>query len=175
MNLKKALESANSKNSAEAIVRWVGGNRARFDKLVGLLLEDENRIQVRAAWPLSYCVENHPNLVQPHLRRLVRYLRQPGIDGAVKRSIVRLLQFVDVPKGLQGQVADSCFAFVADPHEAPAVRAFSMTVADNLTRSNPDLRPELCLILEDQLPYATPAFTSRARKILGIKKNCRVE
>lgn len=124
-------------------------------------------MQVRAAWPLSYCVQHHPGLAQPHLKHLVRYLRQRGIDDAVKRSIVRLLQFVDIPKGLQGEVADCCFALVADPHEAPAIRAFSMTVAEHLTRSNPELRRELCLILEDQLPYATAAFTSRARKILG--------
>lgn len=156
-----------------AIVEWVGNRPKRFEELTNLLLGGERRIQVRAAWPLSYCVEQHPRLAQPHLRRLVKYLRHPDIDGAVKRSIVRLLQFVDVPKGLQGQVADCCFAFVANPSEAPAIRAFAMTVADNLTRSNPDMRRELHLILEDQLSYATPAFTSRARKILGIKKHCR--
>lgn len=167
MNLKNALEKANSRQSTDAIIRWVGKDPARFGQLVEHLLGGVTGIQVRAAWPLSYCVEQHPELALPHLSRLVGQLRKPGLHDAVKRSIVRLLQYVDVPRRLQGAVANACFAFVADPGEAPAIRAFSMTVSDNLARSNPDLQRELRLILEEQLPFATPAFASRAKKILS--------
>jgi len=41
-----------------------------------------------------------------------------------------------------------------------------MTVLHQLIQTIPDLKKELKIILEDQLPYASPAFTVRARKIL---------
>lgn len=166
MNLEKALKEANSRQSTDAIIRWVGKDSDRFGQLVDHLLGGSPGIQVRAAWPLSYCVEQHPELVKPHLSRLVGRLGKPGLHDAAKRSIVRLLQFVDVPRRLQGAVANACFAFVADTVEAPAIRVFSMTVADNLARSNPDLQRELILILEEQLPYASSGFVCRAKKVI---------
>jgi hypothetical protein len=166
MNLENALEKASPRQSNEAIISWVGRDPARFGQLVEHMLGGAPNIQVRAAWPLSYCVERHPELAKPHLCRMVRHLRKPGVHEAAKRSIVRLLQYVDIPRRLQGAVADTCFAFVADPAEAIAIRAFSITVADKLALSNPDLQRELGLILEEQLPYSTPAFASRAKKIL---------
>jgi hypothetical protein len=41
-----------------------------------------------------------------------------------------------------------------------------MTVLYRLIEKEPDLKKELRIILEDELPYASPAFVSRARKIL---------
>ena len=166
MNLQKALESANSRLSTDTSVAWVGTHPARFAQLVEYFLKGNVNVQVRAAWPLSYCVERHPRLALPHLAQFIRQLQKPGLHDAAKRSIVRLLQFVDIPSRLQGAAANACFAFVADPGQAPAIRAFAMTVAENLAKTNPELQRELALILEDQLPYATPAFVSRARKIL---------
>lgn len=166
MNLMNALKKANSRQSTDAIIRWVGKDQARFGQLLEQFLAGSPPIQVRAAWPTSYCVERHPELAKPHLGRLVQQLRKPGLHEAVKRSIVRLLQFVEVPRRLQGAVANACFSYVGDPTEATAIRVFSITVADNLTRSNPDLQRELRLILEEQLPYASAGFISRAKKIL---------
>lgn len=166
MNLKESLDAAHSKASTEAIVAWVGKDPKRFAQLTEHFLHSEPRLQIRAAWPLSYCVENHPDLVAPHLTLLVRHLQKSGTEEPVRRSILRLLQFVAIPVRLQGAVANACFAFVADPTQAPAIRAFAMTVAENLAAHSPELQRELVLILEDQLPYASPAFVSRARKVL---------
>lgn len=173
MDLSKTLNSACSKASTDRIIRWVGRSPSRFAELVTCLLKGSTEVQVRAAWPLTYCAENNPELMKPHLGKMVRMLRRRDLDGAVIRSIVRLLQFVEVPRPLQGEVADHCFRYLADPSEAPAVRAFAMKVAENLALKNSGLQAELRIILEDQLPYAPPAFVSRATKILGIKRDCR--
>jgi hypothetical protein len=167
MNLVSSLQSCNSRARVDQIVGWVGRHPGRFAKLVELLLTGPERVQIKASWPLSYCVERHPDLAQPHLSLLIRHLQKQGVHDAVKRSIVRLLQVVEVPRRLQGAAVQACFGFVADPSEAPAIRVFSMTVADNLSKSNPDMRRELQLILEDQLPYASAGFVSRARKIMA--------
>jgi hypothetical protein len=49
---------------------------------------------------------------------------------------------------------------------AVAIRVFSMTVLANVIEDQPDMRRELKLILEDQLPYGSSAFKSRGNKVL---------
>jgi len=133
---------------------------------VALFLQDEYRVVQRAAWPLSYCVTAHPQLIQKHLKKIIRYLKKPGIHNAVKRNTVRLLQEIEIPEALQGEVMDICFGYVADPKEAVAVKAFSITVLGNLSKKYPEIIPEISLILEEQMPHETAAFKSRAKKFL---------
>jgi hypothetical protein len=53
-----------------------------------------------------------------------------------------------------------------DPKEPIAVRVFSMSVLANITRHEPDLKKELRIIIEDQLPFASAGFRARAKKVL---------
>lgn len=160
------LEKANSAVSVRKIAAWVGRNPARFAEMVDVIAKASPRAQIRAAWPMSYCIEKHPALITPHFGKLVALLANPGTHPSTTRSIIRALQFVKVPKAYQGKVADRCFTLLADPDIAPAIRIFSMTVLENLALENKDLRRELCLILEDQLPYGSTGFINRGRKIL---------
>jgi len=59
-----------------------------------------------------------------------------------------------------------CFEYVAFPETPIAVKAFSLTVLSNLSAAYPEIASELRLIIEDQWEHATPAFRSRAKKIL---------
>ena len=160
------LEKANSATSVTKIAAWVGKNPARFAEMVDAIAKATPRAQIRAAWPMSYCVENHPTLITPHFGKVVALLVSPATHPSTTRSIIRALQFVKVPKVYQGKVADRCFTLLADHTVAPAIRIFSMTVLENLALQNKDLRRELCLILEDQLPYGSTGFINRGRKIL---------
>lgn len=156
------------------VVDYVGNNPARFKVLVEVFLSGPYRTTQRAAWPLSYCAEREPALIVPHLGHILKHLKKPGIHDAVKRNTMRLLQFVAIPKRYQGQVADHCFAYLQNPKEPVAIRAFSMTVLAAIARHNPGLRQELAIIIEDQLPFGSPAFVSRGRKVLReIKTGAR--
>ena len=166
MDIGKELAREHSRSRMMKIVDYVGDNPARFKALVDVFLAGPYRITQRAAWPLSYCAEREPALIIPHLKAILNYLKKPGIHDAVKRNTIRLLQFIDIPKRYQGQVADICFAYLQDPKEPVAIRAFSMTVLASIARQNPDLREELAIMIEDHLPYASPAFVSRGRKVL---------
>jgi hypothetical protein len=166
MDLTKALLKEHSKAQMTKIVDYVGQNEARFKVLVEVYLAGPYRVTQRAAWPLSYCVERHPGLVTPHLKRLLDFLDKPGLHDAVKRNTLRLLQYVDLPKRLHGRVADLCFQYLQSKREPIAVKAFSLTVLQRIVEVQPELGTELKIIIEDQLPYASPAFRSRARKVL---------
>lgn len=166
MDIRKELSREHSRAKTMKIVDYVGNNPARLKVLVDIFLTGPYRITQRAAWPLSYCAEREPELIIPHLKTILNYLKKPGIHDAVKRNTVRLLQFIEIPKRHQGQVADICFGYLQDPKEPVAIRAFSMTVLASIARQNPDLRQELAILIEDQLPFGSPAFVSRGRKVL---------
>ncbi len=165
MDIRKELLKVHSKALTDRIISYVGSNQERFNSLIAIFLEGPYKITQRAAWPLSYCVKNHPFLVERHYNSVLKILSKSGIHDAVKRNIMRLLQFVEVPEKHQGNVIELCFQLM-DPKEAIAVRVFSMTVLANLTRQHPDLKKELKLVIEDQLPFGTAAYLSRSKKIL---------
>ena len=66
-----------------------------------------------------------------------------------------------------GEAADICFGYLVDHKETIAVRVFAMTVLGNICRREPDLGIELRLVIEEELPYASAGFKSRAKKILA--------
>lgn len=165
IDIRKELLKGHTKAITYRIIKHVGSDNERFKVLVAIFLEGPHRLTQRAAWPLSYCVRNHPPLLDKHYKPILAMLDKPGIHDAVKRNIMRLLQFVDIPRRYQGEVIERCFELM-DAKEPVAVRVFSMTVLANLARHHPDLKKELILVIEDQQPFASAAYLSRSKKIL---------
>ncbi len=166
MDLKAALLQEHSKKQCDLIVRYIGDDKQRFAALMRLFFAGEYRVTQRAAWPMSYCVRKHPQLIQPYFSKLLAMLQKPGVHDAVIRNILRLLQDVTIPKRYHGKVMSACFDFITS-HETPvAFKAFSLTVLEHLADEYPDIKPELKLIIEERWEHETAAFRSRARKIL---------
>lgn len=166
MNMMQTLLRDHSRAMRDKIVAYVGHDKTRFATLVHLFLGGPYRITQRAAWPLSHCVEKHPNLIKPHLKKIIRNLSRPGLHDAVNRNTMRLLQFIYIPVALQGEIAALAFDMLSNRKEPIAVRVFAMSTLAKIAKDHPGLRSELRIILEDQLPYASPGVSSRARKIL---------
>lgn len=167
MDLKKEILKEHSKKQMLKIVDYVDNNPDRFKALVEVYLAGPYRVTQRAVWPLGLCVERHPGLIRPHLKKILDYLTRPGIHNAVKRNTIRLLQFIDIPARNRGQVIALCFEYLENKKEPVAVKACSMTVLSRIVRDEPDLQKELRILIEDQLPYASPGFRVRAMKTLN--------
>lgn len=165
MDLTKVFRGRPGKAGVNAVIRYVGGNRERFDKLVTIFLNGPIRVTQYAAWPLSFCVQHHPKLITPHYAQILRAAKTTD-SSAVRRNIMRLLQFVDIPKKFQGAAASLAFRFLENRKEAIAVRVFSMTVLANLCTVNPSLTREVIVLIEEGLPYGTAAYASRAKRVL---------
>jgi hypothetical protein len=166
MDIRKEILKEHNKAQTMKLVDYVGDNPHRFESLVTVFLQGPYRITQRASWSLAYCVEAHPQLIRPHLKTILNHLKKSAIHDSVKRNTIRLLQFIEIPKRLQGQVVDTCFQFLSSKKEPVAVHVFSMAVLVNMARHNPELIHELIVVIEDHLPFAKPAFTSRAQKAL---------
>ncbi len=166
MDILQLLRAEHSKKQTDRIVRYIGNDKTRFAVLIQLFFKGEYRITQRAAWPLSYCVRAHPELIQPYYKPLLDKLARKDVPVAVIRNTVRLLQDVDIPKRYHGRVMSTCFDFIQSVETPIAVKAFSLTILSGLAASYPEIRGELKLIIEEQWERATPAFRSRARVAL---------
>ena len=166
MKLREQILKEHSKANCTAIVQWIGNSQQRFDQLFDLFLKDEYRVVQRAAWPLSYAVMAHPEFIKKHFSKLLKNLDKPGIHNSVKRNTVRLMQDIQIPEKFQGQVMDICFGYISSTTETAAVKAFALTVLENLSKKYPEIISELKTIIEDRWDYESAAFRVRGKKIL---------
>lgn len=170
MELRETILAEHSKAKTNAIIKWVGDSQARFDALFHLFLTDEYRVVQRAAWPLSYCVIEHPQLIKKHLKKLITNLHANGLPAAVKRNTVRLLQHIEIPEEFQGEIMNLCFGYITSTDEAAAIKAFALAILQNLTYYYPEIKDEVKIIIEDRWEAESPAFRSRAKKFLAASK-----
>lgn len=165
MDLRTHILADNSKAYMQQLATTVAGDKKYYTELVQLLLRSgEYRVVQRAAWIVGMIADLQPRLVLPYLPQMVNRMLETGLPPAVRRNLVRILQFVPIPESLHGTVMNACFDFLADPKEHIAVRCFSMTVLANLAAQYPELQQELLTIIEDSLEQgASAGFRSRAK------------
>jgi len=166
MNLRQEILKEHSKAQCTKIVNWVGNSQQRFDELFDLFLEEEYRVTQRAGWPMSYCVITNPSFIKNHWKKLIDNLKKTDLHDAVKRNSIRFLQDMEIPEKYQGELMDICFKYLESPTEALAVKVFSMTVLGNLAKLYPEIKTELKLLIEEQLPNQSAGFKARAKKVL---------
>ena len=166
MNLESEILKEHSKRNAEKIPRWIGNDPKRFEQLMKLFLYGEYRVVQRSAWIVSLCTEQFPSLIAPWLSKMINRSQDAEVHDAVKRNVLRALQFIYIPKSLQGKVVNICFDFLHSSDTPIAVKVFSMTVLANIAKNEPDLKSEVILVIQEMLPYGGPAIVSRAKKVL---------
>ena len=165
MDLEQEILKEQSKPQALKIAHYIANKQERFDALMQIFFHGSNLLTQRAAWILSHCVDHHPNLLKPYIPALIDNLEtDPPV--AVKRNTVRVLQNMEIPEEKMGILAEHCFHFVNSAQEAIAVKVFSMTILANIAKKFPELKQELILTIENQLPYGSAGFRSRGSKIL---------
>jgi hypothetical protein len=59
-----------------AIVEFIGDDARRFAELMKIVFAGEYRLTQRAAWPMNYCAERHPELIRPYLPKLLDCLER---------------------------------------------------------------------------------------------------
>jgi len=165
MTLKEDLLKEFSKQHTVDLSKKIGADQDFFDELIELFLHEESRVTQRAAWVVTHCVDNHNWLIEKHLESIILNL-QNEVSDAVKRNTVRILSFMEIPEDLTGITAEICFNFLNSGKEPVAIKAHSMTVLFNIVKKYPELKEELKLSIEDQLPFGSAGFKSRGSNIL---------
>lgn len=157
-----------SKANTNAIVAEICTNPKRMEELMDLFIDGPSKITQRAAWPLSFVAQQHPEYLTEYYSLLVKQLCNKETHPSVLRNILRSFQYTEIPKKHQGKVLNRSFELLNDNKIAIAIRVFSMTVIFNLTKSYPDIIPELRASIEKMLPDGSAGIKSRGKKILKL-------
>lgn len=165
MDIRKQLLKEHSRKNAEVIAELVLQDKERLKTLFDILKEGEYRPVQRVAWVLGIVCEKRPEWIAPFLPLVISHIEYP-LHPAVSRNLYRILQDQDIPEEYMGDLYSLSIRDLSDPKTPIAVKAFCMTVAWRITMKYPELKSELKLILEEQLPYSSAGFQSRARKII---------
>jgi hypothetical protein len=166
MDFRKRLSKSGAIDELTKMGDGLASNTAAFKALVDIYIEGPYKLTHRAAHVLNVMHARDPSLMGKYLKKIIGHLSTPGVHDAYRRNTIRMLQWIDIPRSLQGWVLDICFSYLQDKKEAIAIKVFSMSVIDKIGQGKPSLLNELRIVVEDQLPYAGPAFRSRARRIL---------
>jgi hypothetical protein len=166
MDIESELLANCSRRHADRLVSWVGTDAKRFAALMKVFLRGEPPAAQHSAMVVGICAELHPALVRPYIGRMLLRIEEPGVHVALRRTVVRMLQDVDIPPELLGRVATLCFRYLSAGDTPVAVKVFSMSVIARIARKEPDLGRELRLVIEQGLPYGTGGYRSRARRVL---------
>lgn len=170
MDLVKELLRDASKAQVVRIADYIGKDSERFKELISLFMKGEVRVTQRASHVISECAEREPWLVKGYVKKMVGKLNEP-VHDAVKRNILRILQWAELPESVKGNLADQCFSILSSNKEAIAIQAFALTVLHRIAQEAPELMRELRLLVQDKYPYTSAAFRSRARQHFPDLKN----
>lgn len=166
MNLLSILQKERSKRTNIEVANYIDNSKERFAELIEIIVGKDLEMANRAAWVIpSIADKNIDQLIQPHLKTLIELLKQP-VHDAIKRNVLRMLQFTSIPKKWQGLTVELCFQLLHNPKEAVAIRVYAMTVIYNITLEEPDLTNELYTSIEMYMEGALPSYKSRGGKIL---------
>lgn len=150
MNIYHQLETSHSKENSLKIVSYIGNDPLLFKELMDCFFmgTKDYRVPQRAAHVVSLSFQKNPGLIYPYIPRLIPLLQEQDLKGALKRNILRVLQFCEIEESLRGVLYSRAFELLADPKEEIAIRAFAMTVLYNLSAHYPELKNELKTMIE---------------------------
>ena len=168
MNIREALlkEKLHKKEQALVITDYACTSDKNFNELMHCFLSDEYRLAQRAAWSVSWAAQKQPHFIMPYIKDLIQQLPRKDVHDAVIRNSVRILQKINIPEDLHGELMDSCFNFIESNETPVAIKAFALTTLYNLSKIYPDIQNELKLLIEEKWEHETAAFRQRAKQIL---------
>ncbi len=169
MNLKAVILARPSKKQTNAIVKYVGSNKKRFNELLKLFLGTDPFISQWAGWPLSYVAAEQPQLITPHIHKLLKKLSEKNLHPAILRNTTRIFWEIDIPDKYCSAVYDVCIRYLKNATLPHAIRVFSMYTLANICKKYPELKPELELIISELRSFPQPASI-----IAAIKKTSKI-
>lgn len=170
MNIREELlkEKIHTKVHALKITDYACASVKNFKVLMQCFLSNEYRLAQRAAWSVSWAAQKKPELIKPYIKDLIEQLTRKDVHDAVIRNSVRILQKINIPEQLHGELMNRCFDFIESNETPVAIKAFSLTTLFNLSKIYPEIQHELKLIIEARWNYETAAFKQRAKQILKV-------
>jgi hypothetical protein len=167
MIIREHLELGHSKTLTLELVAFIGNDTARMTELMACFFDAEWRICQRAAWAVGMIGEEQPLLIEPFLEQMLLNLKTPQHDAILRNTMRVIHALPSIPVAVEGLTVDAAFRFLEDPSVSIAIRMFSMRILGKMCKKEPDLKPELRILLEDILENEkAPGVVGAAKDVL---------
>lgn len=167
--LREFVIYQNGKEHIDKVADYIGPDADRFAQLVQIICENKPKYAQKATWVMEHCCDRFSFLVDPHIDELLAVIQQPGHQG-VRRGVMRSLESRPMNDDQAGLALEIAFNFLEAADENVAIKVYAMGMILNLSKDYPELRQELKLHIEAQLPFQSAAFKSKAARVLAALK-----
>lgn len=165
MTLKEMILDTPSKESTLEIASYISDDDNKFEQLWQLVKTAAPPVPRLAAWIMEEVVGRHPSLLNPWLHDIIDFLPTQVHDG-VRRNLVKILARTPVPEERHGELYDICLDWLIGGQTPVAIKVWCMEICTRIAWPYPELREELALVIEEQMPFGSKGFVSRGRKTL---------
>lgn len=119
----------------------------------------------RAAYLIDKINDNKPGLIRPFISEMIEKLKTERNESK-KRHFLKLLSTNDLSTEQLGFLTDFCIDVFTSDKEPVAVRVHAMQVLFNISEIQPDLKPEILLIIEHEMEnHFSAGILSRGGKL----------
>ena len=156
------LKNIRSVINIREIAKRASVDAALFNELFLSIKNEDERIAYNASWAAGHLLQKYNNYNLDNYLPILIVTASNTSKGGLKRNIFKIIQHVRIPIDYQYDCADLAMNSLLNPKEDIAVRAFALSILENLIPSIPELIDEVFFIIEKEKLFATPAFVVRS-------------
>ena len=164
-DLRQLLLKGNSRSYTDFVSDILSRCDDLWPEIWDIFLSMDEPVARRAAWVIDTATEKQPELVVPYLDELVNMLGKFNHDG-LKRHALRIISRNEFPENTESALINICFDWLLSITESVAVKMYCMLILYRISKSEPDILPELYDTIDFQMADGTPGFKSMGAKML---------
>ncbi|MEI6765662.1 MAG: hypothetical protein WCM76_08475 [Bacteroidota bacterium] len=167
MDITEALGTDSSRATIDWVVNEIGSDRKKFRIALEHCFADIYPIAMRAARAVQISCVVNPQFTNLYIDEILEHLATAKVEG-VRRSFAKLFNDnVDLKNFKQlGVLTNTCFNILESPKEGIAVRYYAMQILYKISQIEPDLKPELALIIQLRLDESSGGIKNISQKLL---------
>ena len=165
MDVREFLGLNSSRLNADILVDKIEEDPDVFETVFEIMLEDTYPVSMRAGHVIYIFSKKHPYFLEPRATALIQVLPKMKSESVI-RNLLGVLCLLKLPDEYAGQLFDFCYSILESPRAAIAHRAYAMTILYNISEMEPDLKPELISLFEEQLDTDSMGVKSRTQNLL---------
>jgi len=130
-------------------------------------IDSQNSASWYASWILNHYIDKNHNAIAPYLDAAIVALQAIERTGH-RRLLLRYFMVTSEWDEYEhlGLLLDICLRIIQDTTSPSGLTANAMSVVDRIAEKEPDIKNEVLVILEEQLPYLATGAKNRANKII---------
>jgi len=150
----------------EIMLQELNARPALLPDFMKFALYTEHPKSWRALWIADKIFDKHPDRIEPYIPEMIERLQTENHHGK-KRHLLKLISQTGVAPEQSGFLVDYCLNVFTSSGEPVANRVHAMQVLYNISETEPELKPELLEIIQQEIEFhPTPGIRSRGSKLV---------